>query len=161
MDMKPQKLDPWLQNLVGEWTYEVQDLSSAVKPAEPVRGVETVRPLGGIWLLFEGRGDVPGAGTGTSLMTLGYDPEKGSYVGTWIGSMMSYLWLYDRGTLDAAKKVLTLESEGPSFSGESKTSKYRDHLEILDAERRTLAADVLGNDGKWQRFMMTHYRRRK
>jgi len=44
MDIQSQKLDPWLQNLVGEWTYEVQDLSSADKSAEPVRGVETVRP---------------------------------------------------------------------------------------------------------------------
>ena len=161
MDMKPQKLDPWLQNLVGEWTYEVQDLSSSATPAEPVRGVETVRPLGGIWMLFEGRGDVPGAGAQTSLMTLGYDPDKGCYVGTWIGSMMSYLWTYHRGTLDGAKKVLTLESEGPSFSGESKTSKYRDFLEVVDAGRRVVASEVLGSDGKWSRFMISNYRRRK
>ncbi len=161
MEMKPQKLDSWLQNLIGEWTYEAQDLSSADKSAEPVRGMETVRPLGGIWLLFEGRGDVPGADTGTSLMTLGYDPEKACYVGTWVGSMMSHLWLYDRGALDPAKKVLTLESEGPSFTGESKTSKYRDLIELLDADRRTVASEVLGSDGKWQRFMISNYRRRK
>ena len=161
MDMKPQKLDPWLQNLIGEWTYEVQDLSSAAKSTEPVRGMETVRHLGGIWLLFEGRGDVPGAGIGTSLMTLGYDPEKGSYIGTWMGSMMSHLWLYERGALDAAQKVLTLESEGPSFTGETKTSKYRDFMEVLDAERRVLASEVLGGDGTWQRFMISNYRRRK
>jgi uncharacterized protein DUF1579 len=46
-------------------------------------------------------------------MTLGYDPEKKQYVGTWVGSMMSYLWVYD-GSLDAEEKVLTLNAEGPS-----------------------------------------------
>ena len=124
-------------------------------------GVETVRPLGGIWMLFEGRGDVPGADMGTSLMTLGYDPEKSCYVGTWVGSMMAHLWVYDRGSLDAAKKVLVLESEGPSFSGESKTSKYRDFMETLDEGRRVVASEVLGSDGKWKRFMISNYRRRK
>jgi hypothetical protein len=161
MKIETQKQDSWLQNLVGEWTYEAQDLSTSDKPAEPVRGVETVRPLGGIWMLFEGRGDIPGAGTGTSLMTLGYDPEKGSYIGTWVGSMMSHLWVYERGALDAAKKILTLESEGPSFTGEGKTSKYRDFMESLDADRRVVASEVLGSDGKWTRFMISNYRRRK
>ena len=161
MKIETPKLDPWLQSLVGEWTYEAQDLSTSDKPAEPVRGVETVRPLGGIWMLFEGRGDIPGAGTGTSLMTLGYDPEKGSYVGTWVGSMMTHLWSYDRGVLDAGKKILTLESEGPSFTGEGKTSKYRDFLEMLDPDRRVVASEVLGSDGKWKRFMISNYRRRK
>jgi len=95
------------------------------------------------------------------MMTLGYDAEKGGYVGTWVGSMMSHLWFYERGTLDAAKKVLTLESEGPSFTGESKTSRYRDAMELLDADRRAVASEVLGSDGKWQRFMICNYRRRK
>jgi hypothetical protein len=160
MKIEPQKLDPFLQNLAGEWTYEAQDLSAPDKPTEPVRGVETVRALGGVWMLFEGRGDLPGAGTGTSLMTLGFDPEKRCYVGTWVGSMMSNLWIYDRGTLDAAKKVLTLDGEGPSFTGEGKTSKYRDFIEVLDADRRVVASEVLGSDGKWKRFMISNYRRR-
>ena len=50
-------------------------------------------------------------------MTLGFDPQKGGYVGTWIGSMTSFLWIY-RGTLDRAEKILTLDTEGPNFDGE-------------------------------------------
>ena len=161
MDTNPLKVDPWLQTLVGEWTYEAQDLSSSDQPSEPVRGIETVRPLGGIWMLFEGQGDVPGVGTGTSLMTLGYDPEKACFVGTWVGSMMPNLWIYERGSLDVAKKVLTLESEGPSFTGDGKTSKYRDFMEVLDEGRRIVASEVLGSDGQWKRFMVSNYRRRR
>jgi hypothetical protein len=161
MNIETQKQDPWLQKLVGEWNYEAQDLSASDKPAEPVRGIEVVRPLGGSWMLFEGRGDIPGAGTGISLMTLGFDPEKRCFVGTWVGSMMSHLWIYDRGTLDAAKKVLTLESEGPSFTGETKTSKYRDRIEVLDDDRRVVTSEVLGADDKWKPFMIANYRRRR
>ena len=47
-------------------------------------------------------------------MTLGFDPQKGGYVGTWIGSMTSFLWIY-RGTLDRVEKILTLDTEGPNF----------------------------------------------
>src|SRR3712207_8501500 len=58
----------------------------------------------------EGQGDMPGGGVGTTLMTLGYDPQTQRYVGTWGGSMMNYLWVYD-GELDVDGRVLTLASE--------------------------------------------------
>jgi len=41
------------------------------------------------------------------MMTLGYDPQKKRYLGTWIGSMMSHLWVYEV-ELDASGSVLTL-----------------------------------------------------
>ena len=44
---------------------------------------------------------------GTTLMTLGYDPRKKRFVGTFVGSMMTNLWIYD-GELDKDERVLTL-----------------------------------------------------
>ena len=45
---------------------------------------------------------MPGGGTATTMMTLGDDPQKKRFVGTWVGSMMTYLSVYD-GELDAAE----------------------------------------------------------
>jgi hypothetical protein len=93
------------------------------------------------------------------VMTLGYDPEKGRFVGTWVGSMMPVLWVYDGG-LDEAGKVLTLEADGPSMAGDGKTAKYRDVIEIVDDDHRLFRAQVLGDDGRWHQFMTARYWRK-
>jgi hypothetical protein len=93
-------------------------------------------------------------------MTLGYDPQKKRYVGTWIGSMMTHLWVYD-GELDPSKRVLTLGSEGPSFTGDGTMSKYHDVIEFKSDDHRILRSRVQGADGTWQEFMTAHYRRKK
>jgi hypothetical protein len=118
-----------------------------------------VRSLGDLWVLCEGSGEMPGGGTATTLMTLGYDPQKARYVGTWVGSMMTFLWMYD-GSLDAAQTTLTLESEGPSFTAEGKLAKYRDVIELKGDDHRVLTSHVLGDDGTWNSFMTSHYRRK-
>ena len=92
------------------------------------------------------------------LMTLGFDPAKGTFVGTWIGSMMTHLWVYAEGRLDAGGRVLTLESEGPSMTGEG-LARYRDVVEVVDDDHRTLTGNVLGEDGAWQPMMTVRYRR--
>ena len=48
--------------------------------------------------------------------------------------MMTHLWVYD-GALDAAGKVLTLDAEGPSFTGDGTTAKYQDVIEIEGAPK--------------------------
>src|SRR5690606_38908027 len=110
MKVEPQKEHQWLQKLVGEWTAEMETSMEAGKPPETFAGTETVRSMGGIWVLCENNSPMPGGSTATTLMTLGYDPQKGGYVGTFIGSMMTYLWVYD-GSLDAEERVLTLNAD--------------------------------------------------
>lgn len=159
MNTEPEKEHHWLDQLVGEWTYESKVACEPGKPEESFKGTETVRSLGGLWIVCEGRGEMPGGGTATTMMTLGYDPARGRYVGTWVGSMMTWLWLYD-GSMDAEQKVLTLESEGPGFT-EGKLAKYRDVIELKDSDHRLLTSHVLGDDGTWNCFMTAHYRRKK
>ena len=127
MNAEPQKEHQWLQKLVGEWTYETEAMMGSDQPSEKSVGTESVRSLGVFWVLTEGQGEMPGCGMATTVMTLGYDPQKQRYIGTWIGSMMTHLWLYD-GELDASKTVLTLDSEGPSMIGDDKMAKYRDAI---------------------------------
>jgi hypothetical protein len=109
-------------------------------------------------MLCEGEGEMPGGGIGLTLMTLGYDPAKKKYVGTFIGSMMTHLWVYE-GTREG--NVLTLDTVGPSFSGDGSLVAYQDIIEIVSDDHRTLNSQLKGPDGNWAKFMSGHYRRVK
>jgi hypothetical protein len=160
MKTEPQKEHQWLQKFVGEWTFEIEAAIGPGKPPEKFTGTESVRSLGGLWFLAEGQGEMPGGGAATTLMTLGYDSQKKRYIGTWVGSMMTHLWVYDGG-LDAAERILTLDSEGPSMADERKMAKYRDVVEFKSDDHRVLTSHTLGDDGKWQQFMTANYRRKQ
>jgi hypothetical protein len=108
----------------------------------------------------EGSGAGPDGSTMTSIMTLGYDPQTKRFVGTFIASMMTHLWIYN-GTLNANGKVLTLDTEGPDFSGGSNLVKYQDIIEFVSDDHRILKSQLVGPDGKWMQFMTAHYRRQK
>lgn len=161
MHAEPQKEHQWLQKLVGEWTTEMDANMGPDKPPEKFRGTETVRSIGGLWMLCEGRGDMPGGGIATTVMTLGYDPAKQRYVGTFIGSMMTHMWVYD-GEVDASGTRLTLDTEGPDFGGAAgKMTKYKDVIEFKNDDHRMLTSHMLGDDGQYHQFMTAHYRRKK
>lgn len=158
--VEPQKEHQWLQKLVGEWTYESDCSMGPDQPPQKHKGSEIVRPLGEIWVLCEGQMEMPGGHMGKMLMTLGFDPQRKRFVGTWVGSMMTHLWVYD-GELDATGKVLSLMSEGPNFAVPGKMAMYKDVIEIKDDNHRLLKSHSQGEDGQWQEFMVAGYRRKK
>ncbi|MBE9079093.1 DUF1579 domain-containing protein [Romeria aff. gracilis LEGE 07310] len=157
MKTEPQDEHQWLQKLVGEWTYETEAMMGPDQTPEKSTGTESVRSLGGLWILAEGQGEMPGCNdTATTMMTLGYDPQKQRFVGTFIVSMMSYLWIYE-GELDTAQTRLTLNAEGPSMTEEGKMAKYQDIIEFINEDHRVLTSHVLSDDGQWHQFMTAHY----
>ena len=158
MQAEPQQEHQWLQKLVGEWTFETECVMGPDQPPSKHMGTESVRSLGGLWVLCEGRGEMPGCGTATTIMTLGYDPQSKPFVGTFTASMMTHLWIYN-GSLDAAEKVLTLDTEGPNFT-DGMMTKYQDIIDFLSDDHRTLSSLTLGKDGQWHPFMKAHYRRK-
>lgn len=160
MFSEPQTEHQWLQKLVGEWTFEAECRMGGGRPSVKTTGMESVRSMGGLWVVCEGQGEMPGGGVGTTLMTLGYDPAKKRYVGTWTGSMMTHMWIYE-GNLDAAGAVLPLDTEGPDFGTPTKMGKYRDVIEFKDDDHRVLTSQMLGDDGAWHSFMTANYHRRK
>lgn len=160
MNAKPHKQHRWLEQLIGEWTFETEYVTEPGQPPSRFKGSERVRSLGGLWVVAEGQGEMPDGGTGTTIMTLGYDPQKQRYMGTFIGSMMAFLWVYD-GALDTAEKVLTLDTEGPDFATKGKMAKYKDVIELRSHDYRMLTSQVLGDDGQWRQIMTTHYQRSK
>lgn len=149
----------WLSQLVGEW--KVTSTMEAGPDGEPMKaeGNETVRAIGDLWVVAEGKATMMGTSF-SSMMTVGYDPAKKEFVGTWVDSMQTHMWVY-RGTLDEAKKTLSLEADGPSFDDPTKTSRYRDAVTLESRDHKVLTSSVLGADGTWTTFMTADYRRVK
>ena len=102
--------------------------------------------------------DVPGMGHTDCVLTLGYDPAQKKFIGTFIASMMTHLWLYN-GSLDATGKILALDTVGPSFGGDGTMNKFQDIYAMIDNDHRTLTGQMLTAEGKWQQFMKSTYRR--
>ena len=157
MDMtEPTAEHRWLQKLVGEWTMESR-MTCADGKEEVCHGRETVKALGPYWVQCLGTGGMPGGGEAEMVMTLGYNTRTKRFVGTWLGSMMDELWVYDI-TRDPSGNVLTMAVEGPNMTGEG-TAMYRDVIEWKGDNLRTLTGNLQGPDGAWTPFMVATYRR--
>lgn len=157
MKTETQQQHQWLQKLAGEWTCKGEAAMQPGKPSEKWTATESVRSLGGVWYLCEGRSEMPKGGPSTTLMTLGYDAQKECYVGTFAASMMTHLWVYE-GALDA-NGVLTLDTEGPDVSAEGKMTKYRDVIAFKNDDERMLTSYMLDEDGEWRQIMAAQYQR--
>ncbi len=154
-----EKEHDWLKQLVGEWEMESEMVSGPGQPAQKIKGIESVRTVGGLWVFAQSKGCTPMGVPMTAVLTLGFDPQKKKYVGTWIDSHLNHLWLYE-GTIDPTGKILTLETEGPDMKDITKRAKYRDVLEIKSKDHKVLTSSTLGEDGKWTTFMTANYRRK-
>ena len=159
MHTEPQKQHQWLDQFIGEWISETEYSMGSDQPPSKIKGTEVVRSLGGLWIIAEGVGEMPDASSGKTMMTLGFDPQSDRFVGTFIGTMMTHLWIYN-GSLDATEKVLTLDTEGPNFS-QSAMTKYKDIIEFVSNDHRIMTSQILGDDGNWLQFMTAHYRRQQ
>jgi hypothetical protein len=155
----PTKEHDWLKQFVGEWESRAEVTMAPGQPPITAKGGETNRMLGGFWMVSEGSSEIMGTHV-RAILTIGYDPDKKRYVGTWVDSMTNYLWKYE-GTVDATGKVLILETEGPSPTDPSKTAKFREVHEFKSADYRSFTSSVLGTDGKWVTFVKVDTRRKK
>lgn len=158
MKVEPTEQHTWLSQLIGEWTYEAECMMGPDQPPIKTTGKESVRSLGGLWTIGNGEGKDPTGEVGHTIFTLGYNPETKRYTGTFVCSSMTHLWIYD-GVMDDAKKILTLNADGPDFSNPGKTAHYQDIIEIVSPDHRILRSQVQVEDGKWVRIMTANYKR--
>jgi hypothetical protein len=149
----------WLQRLVGEWEFESEAVMAPGQPPVKGKGTETVRAVGGFWVVGEMKCEMMGQPM-TGLMTVGYDAAKKRYVGTWVCSMCDWMCQYE-GSVDSAGKTLTLNCEGPSPADPAKKVKMKDVVELKDKDTRVLTSSMLGEDGKWVPFMTLTAKRKK
>lgn len=155
---EPQAEHQWLEQLVGEWEWEMEAPAGPDEPPMKHTGTDSVRSLT-LWVQCHGTHAMPEGGEAKTVMTLGYDTAKKKFVGTFIGSMMANLWVYE-GELDAAGKVLTLAADGPSMIDPTQTTKFLDKIEMVSPDHRILTSQALTPDGQWVQFMTAHYRRK-
>jgi hypothetical protein len=146
----------WLQRLAGEWTFEMEAEAGPGEPPIRDTGTEQVRSLGDAWVMAESSGPMPDGTRVTNVMTLGYDPARQRFVGTFVSSMMTNLWVY-AGTLDG--DLLALDTEGPSYTQEGRIVPYRDTIGLVSDDHRVHTSSYQRDDGEWHQFMTTHYRR--
>ncbi len=149
---QPTEHHQWLDQLVGEWRTESEWSMGDDQPAMKTTGKQITRSLGGFWTLGEMETIETEGEPMKSLITLGFDPLRGKFVGTFIASCMSFHWLYE-GTLDDQRRILTLETSGPSFANDGSMSKYQDVIEWVDENTYLFWSRYQLGDGSWKRFM--------
>jgi hypothetical protein len=155
----PEKEHEWLQQFVGEWESEMEASGAPGQPAMKCKGTIQSRAIGGFWVQSEIKSEMMGKPM-VGLQTLGYDPKSKKYVGTWVDSMLSYLWKYE-GTVDKTGKILTLEADGPNFMQEGKTARFRDIYEFKSKDHVVMSSAMRGEDGQWVTFMTGNSKRKK
>jgi Protein of unknown function (DUF1579) len=148
----------FLLQLVGDWTLETTCNMGPDQPATVMHGKQSTRALGSLWTLGEMESLGSEGEPMRSLITLGFDPARGKFVGSFIASCMTYHWLYE-GSLDQAHRVLTLDAEGPSVAEEGSLAKYQDIIEVLDHDTCLFSSQYLDGEGKWVKFMQGTHRR--
>ena len=148
-----------LEKFAGEWETESTGSMGPDQPPVKMKGTINGEMLGSFWVISHFEGNVMGMDF-RAVQTIGYDPAKQKYVGTWVDSMMGHLWKYE-GTLDETGKILTLEAEGPNHMEAGKITKFRDSYEFKSPDHIVARSAMLGDDGAWVTFMTGHSRRKK
>jgi hypothetical protein len=155
---KPQKEHAWLEQLAGEWESETEVTPPGQEGSMKFKGEERSRMIGGFWFLAENKGkmmDVPFTG----IMTLGYDPNKNQYIGTWVDSMGDYMWQY-KGKVEGNK--ITLESKGPCpLKPPGTLVNVRETLELKNKDHKVFTSSFQEDDGSWTQMVTTNYTRKK
>jgi hypothetical protein len=158
MATKPVAEHQWLQQLIGEWRIESEMMMGPDKPKLKGEGKESTKSLGGLWAYGEGTMTTPDGSSMNYYTALGFDVTFKEYRGSWIADASSHLWRYT-GELSADGKKMTLACEGPDMMKDSGTANYRDVIEIIDANNRTLTSYGQDDKGDWHEFMKAHYTR--
>lgn len=149
----------WLHQLAGQWEADVEVFAEPGKPPLKLKSTESTRRIGGFWILSESEITPPGMPFARAL-TLGYDPQKKLYVGTWVDSNSTHIGKYE-GSRDAAGTTLTLEGEMPSPFDPVKSVRVREVIELKSPDQKVVKTSLQGEDGNWFPLLTVNARRKK
>jgi hypothetical protein len=155
---KPRSEHDWLHQFLGEWETEMACRPESSESRIKSKGTERVWSIGDLWIVAENKSEVMNRPM-TGVLTLGYDPERKRYVGTWISSSTAYLWHYT-GSLDQSGRVLTLETEGPCPHSTSSVAKFKEVVQVQSKDQRVFTSSMQALDGRWVPLLTINYRRK-
>ena len=156
---KPGKQHEALKQLEGTWDAVARFMTEPGKPMAESKGVETASMgLGGFWLITEYKGEMNGQPF-TGRGSIGYDQQKQKYVGTWIDSSKSGLFLSE-GNADDQGKLFTMIVQGHCDT-QGKAITMKQLMEIKDKDSRKLTLLSPNPDGKDVTVGTIEYSRRK
>ena len=156
-----QDADPhsFLKKFAGEWESQSEGTAGPGQPKFVAEGVMKSRMLGDLWLVS----DITVGGAGFqvgAVQTIGYDPEKKKYIGTWVDSMFNHMWRYE-GSVDESGRKLILEAEGPNPSAAGKMSNFRDTYEFKSDDHIVSTSLMQNEDGEWVVLMTGEMKRKQ
>jgi hypothetical protein len=158
MEFIASKEHEWLKKFLGDWTSRGEAPAGPDQPAITWTATESGQLIGEIWLQVNGKHTMPDGRPAHMQLTLGYDTKKQKFVGSWLGSMMDYFWVYE-GDLSADGKALTLSATGPRMDQPDKMARYQDIHTFVSNSHRILTSQYEDENGEWQQFMQAHYHR--
>ncbi len=156
----PKKEHEWLQRFLGEWQATGESPATGDQPASTWTSTERFRQIGPLWLQSDAESTMPDGTPASMQLTLGYNSQRQKFVGTWLGSMMDFLWVYE-GELSSDGNTLTLNTQGPDMSeGQpGPLTPYRDIHVFVDDRHRILRSEMQDASGNWVQFMEVDYYR--
>lgn len=158
MGTKPVAEHEWLKNLVGDWRTSAVMVMGPGGETMTSTGHEKVTSFGGLWAYGEGSSTMPGGMVSEYRNGLGYDVSFKEYRGFWIGAMSSHLWK-QIGTLSPDGRTMTLDCQGPHMEKDGETANYRDVIELVDENTRTMTSYSQNDQGEWCEFMKVTFER--
>lgn len=156
MHTEPTKEHQWIKRYLGDWTYSSECAMEPGGTPQKFEGRETFRPIGDLWVQGEARGPMPGGGEAVMVTTVGFNPATGKFVGSWIGSMMAHMWVYEGWLED--DDTLVFETSGPRMDDPSKTALYRETARF-EGDSRVFRSTIQQDDGSWKEIMSMTFRR--
>lgn len=150
-----EKEHAFLKRFVGKWETTSECLAAPGQPLVKSSGTMSSRMLGDLWLICDSQMTM-GEMKMSALLTIGHDSARKKYIGTWVDSVFNYLWRYE-GT--ATENTLTLESEGPNFMTDGKSTRFQDIYEFKSADEIAITSKMLDAEGKWIEMMKGSARR--
>jgi hypothetical protein len=136
------------EKFAGDW-----DVTVSIGGTDAKATATYKMDLGGFWLVEQFRGEFAGQkfeGRGT----LGYDPIKKKFIGTWTDSMSPSLIVLEGAFKD---KTLTSTGEGPGMDG--KITKLKNVYEFQDKDTIVFRMYEVGD--KEKEMMKLTYKRKK